>query len=135
MTWRSAGYHSDARRVRTGLIVLLAGIVILLAAVGMLLLRNPEPSPDQTSASLQVEQSSPPDLELSRRVGVVAMVMGGVLVITLLITAYALFRITRRFATVELGKPAKPTATEDVWQMHKVPEEAPGDEKQEEGAS
>jgi len=122
MAYRKNGHDNEFQRIRTGLIVLLVGVVVLLAALGIAIVRSIGPSVDSG-----VQDATAPgggSGELSTRVGAAAIVLGIVLVVTLLITSYALFRITRRFATAELSRKPQPTPDDDVWQMHRLPEAA-----------
>lgn len=127
MTLRGSSYESDFQRVRAGLIVLLVGIVILLGALGMAVIRGPQSGADQVALDSSVE---PPQRDAgdAQRVGAAAIILGGVLVVVLLVAGYALLRITRQYATASLGKKAEPTPTDDVWAMHQLPEESVDDE-------
>jgi hypothetical protein len=125
MTLRGRTYEDAGKRVRTALVVLIGGVVLLLAALGMALLRVP--SSEQQVVQVDRGESAPTDEGLAARTGVVLIAVGGVLLVTLLVACYALFRVTRRFAAAEQRRTFQPTATEDVWQMHKLPERPPGE--------
>ena len=55
----------------------------------------------------------------------VLITVGLFLLATLVVAALTLLRITRRFAHGRDHKPQRPTPTDDVWAMHKTPEEPP----------
>ena len=128
MTLRGRTYEDPGKRVRAALVVLIGGVVLLLAALGMALLRVP--SSEQQVVQMDRDESAPTDEGLVARTGVVLIAVGSVLLVTLLVACYALFRVTRRFAVAGQRKAFQPTATEDVWQMHKL-SEGPSGESQE----
>lgn len=49
----------------------------------------------------------------------------GALVAVFLIASLAMTRFRRRLIAMITAKPAPPSASEDVWQMHKLPEDQP----------
>ena len=125
MTFRGRTYEDAGKRVRAALVVLIGGVVLLLAALGMALLRIPS-SERQVVPPERVE-SAPTDEAVAARTGVVLIAVGSVLMVTLLAACYALFRVTRRFAAAGQRKAFQPTSTEDVWQMHKLSDEPAGE--------
>ena len=90
------------------------------------MLRGPA-STEQRVARHERAEPGPAEEALATRAGVFLMVVGGVLVAALLGACSALFRVTRRFAAPEHRKPSRPTAAEDVWQMHKLADEPPAE--------
>jgi hypothetical protein len=46
-----------------------------------------------------------------------------VLLFVFLVGSFAIHRFSRRYRAYLLRKPASPTASEDVWRMHRLPEE------------
>jgi flagellar basal body-associated protein FliL len=126
MSLRGRSYDDANKRVRTALVVLMAGVVVLLAALGMALLRGPMSASRPMVRDERVEPGQV-DEETASQVGVVLMVVGGVLVVTLLVAGYSLMRVMRRFAVPQQSKPFQPTATDDVWQKHKLAEGSPGE--------
>ena len=125
MTLRGRTYEDTGKRVRAALVVLIGGVVLLLAALGMALLRIPS-SEQQVMPPERVE-SAPTDEALAAKTGFILMAVGGVLMVTLLVACYALFRVTRRFTAAEQRRLFEPSATEDVWEMHKLSDEPAGE--------
>lgn len=124
MRLRGRTYEDAGKRVRTALVVLIAGVVLLLAGLGMAWLRGPVPADPRIVRSEKPEPApAPADEAEAVRTGVVLLVISAVLAVTLLVACYALFRVTRRYAALEQRKAFQPTAAEDVWEMHKLPEE------------
>lgn len=126
MSLRGRSYEDSDTRIRTALVVLIAGVLLLLAGLGMALLRGPA-STEQRVARHERAEPAPAEDADQARAALVLMVVGGVLVAALLGACYALFRVTRRFAAPEHRRPSRPTAAEDVWQMHKLADEPPGE--------
>jgi hypothetical protein len=130
MTLRGYGAENERRRLRAGLTVLMAALVVLLAAVGMALLRSPSPTGDDAAPVGQVETSNDAGLA-SPVIGVAAPVLAVLailLVVTLLVVSYAIFRLTQKLALPEEPpRKEEPTASDDVWRMHRVPDEPPAD--------
>lgn len=125
MTLRGGGYESDTERIRAGLVVLVVGVVIILAALFMLYLRGPA-DPGEMVAR-QGQSGSAVGSQAPARLAPWVIVLGLFLVATLVVAAWTLLRITRRFARGRDGKRQRPTPTDDVWAMHKTPEEEPPD--------
>lgn len=130
MTLRGCGYDSDPERVRAGLVVLLVGIVLLLAALGMAVLRGPAPPGDVVTAGGQIESADKESL-VPARLGAALIVLGIALLVTLLVVSYILIRHTRRYAKGGGTRPARPTPADDVWAMHKLPEQSAEEESPE----
>ena len=128
MTLRGRTYEDPGKRVRAALVVLIGGVVLLLAALGMALLRVP--SSEQQVVQVDRDESGPTEEGLVARTGVVLITVGSVLLVTLLVACYALFRVTRRFTVAGQRKTFQPTATEDVWQMHKLSDEPSGESQE-----
>jgi hypothetical protein len=126
MSLRGHSYEDAGARIRTALVVLIAGVLLLLAGLGMALLRGPA-STGPRIVRHDTAEPAPADEALATRTGVVLMAAGGVLVAALLGACYALFRVTRRLAAPEQRKPLRPTAAENVWKMHKLADEPPGE--------
>jgi len=126
MSLRGVRFESDTQRIRAGLVVLLAGLVVLLAALSMTALRGTRPPGTPLTATEEV--TPPPATDtLPARVAGALLVLGIVLAAVFLVAVYALFRISRRIAQPSSPKPVAPTPADDVWQMHKVPDSAPGE--------
>jgi hypothetical protein len=128
MTLRGYGADDERRRLRTGLTVLMAALVVLLAAVGMALLRSPSPTGDHAAPVEHIGASdegplASPAIDLAVPVLAVLAIL---LVVTLLVVSYAVFRLTQKLALPE-EPPRKegPTASDDVWRMHRLPDESP----------
>ncbi len=127
MTLSSITGDNDVARLRVGLVVLMVGVAILLAAVGMGFMRTPAPEADHSPSLTGAARTDLTQGTNSSILAVIPMlaILGGTLVVTLLIAAYALFRLTRNLAVPPTPSPQpKPTANEDVWQMHKLPDDS-----------
>lgn len=128
MSLRGYVVESEQRRLRAGLMVLMAGLIVLLAAVGMAILRSPSPIGDDAAPAEQVETGAG-GAKLSPAIGVampVLAVLAIVLVVTLLVVSYAVFRLTQKLALPEEPPRTEgPTASDDVWRMHRLPEKPP----------
>ena len=130
MTLRGCGYDSDPERIRAGLVVLLVGIVLLLAALGMAVVRGPAPPGDVVTAEGQIESADEAKI-LPARLVAALIVLGIALLVTLLVASYILIRHTRRHAKGVRMRPARPTPADDVWAMHKLPEQPAEEESPE----
>lgn len=51
-----------------------------------------------------------------------------VLIFILIVAAIAIIRFSRRYAAYLKDDPAPPTASDDVWAMHRLPPDAPADD-------
>ncbi|MHC4092295.1 MAG: hypothetical protein ACYSVY_18830, partial [Planctomycetota bacterium] len=114
MTLRGGGYDGDPQRIRAGLVVLLAGVALLLAALGMAVLRGPQPPEERVVGQGRIQSPDEHQL-LPARLGAALIVLGLVLVATLLVASYALFRHTRRYSGGGDAKPSQPTPSDDIW--------------------
>ena len=106
----------------------MAALVVLLAAVGMALLRSPSPTGDDAAPVEQTGTSAGRPLA-SPAIGVavpVLAVLAILLVVTLLVVSYAIFRLTQKLTLPEEPpRKEEPTASDDVWRMHRLPDESP----------
>ncbi len=129
MTWESGS--SDRQRLRAGYIVLSLGVFILLAAWVMYAIRGPH---GLGEAAVRQQKLPPPDPDrVWPAVSAAMMMFGMMLFLILCACVYSLIRISRNVRDVVLRKPAKPTATSDVWKMHKIPELETGDPNPDDG--
>ena len=80
MTLRGRTYEDPGKRVRAALVVLIGGVVLLLAALGMALLRVP--SSEQQVVQVDRGESGPTEEGLVARTGVVLIAVGSVLLVT-----------------------------------------------------
>ena len=114
---------SSANRLKLGLVFLALGIVLLLWAWGNWIYRS---SNGLNEGSVAVEPSSglrsPAAMQAVQASPFVLMV-GFFLVLVFLVGSYAIVRGSRRLREAILYKAPKPTASSDVWSMHKVPSE------------
>jgi multisubunit Na+/H+ antiporter MnhB subunit len=130
MSVRRRTSEDAGKRIRSGLMVLIAGVVLMLAALTIVWLRIP-PSSASRVARHEVPEAAPTGDELAARTAVVLMGVGGVLLVTLVVAGYSLFRLTRRLAGPRSGKLPRATASDDVWTMHKLAD-GPPDEREKE---
>ena len=123
MTIRGTADDDVTQRLRVGLVVLMVGVLVLLAAVGMAILRGPGPTGEGIATTPAAPSAGGDKLSAEQAVSFVPVlgIMAGLLVVTLLVSSYALFRLTRRLAVPPSPVPKRqPTPTDDVWRMHKV---------------
>ncbi|MFQ5489475.1 MAG: hypothetical protein ACE5GE_02030 [Phycisphaerae bacterium] len=119
MTLRGGTQDDQQSRLRVGLVVLMVGLVVLLAAIGMAIMR----SPSQIDVAEKPGSLADEGLLAGAAVSML-VIMGVVLVVILLVASYALFRLTRNLAVPDRKfRKQDPTPTDDVWQQHKLPEE------------
>lgn len=50
------------------------------------------------------------------------LLWSGIILLTFLVASFAIHRFSRRYRAMLLRKPSPPTASEDVWKMHRLPE-------------
>ncbi len=112
---------TDSQRLRAGYAVLSIGVMILLFAWGMAALRMPESESDVAVRHQKLEPPSPDSILPAIGAG---MVLCGIcLIVVLAISIIAFLRISHRYRDHILAPPSKPTASADVWSMHKPPEQ------------
>lgn len=119
MTLRGASSDDVQSRMRAGLAVLIVGLIVLLAAVTMAIMRSTDQAPAPSTADSQADPNVLAEITMP-----ILATMASVLVVILLVVSYALFRITRNLSVLapQTRKPS-PTPTDDVWQQHKLPPE------------
>ncbi len=85
---------------------------------------DPTPAAGRLEAAVS-QQDSPesPDRVKAIRALPLFLTVAGILVLVVLVGSYAFARAFRRQGTLARGLPAPPTPTDDVWAMHKVPQE------------
>jgi hypothetical protein len=123
-----SGSEYERHRLRVGLVVLMIGLAVLLGAVGMAILRAPSPTGDVVAVGGTSAAGGGDGLDPAQVEGLVPVLaaLAGLLVVTLLVVAYALFRLTRRLVVPTMpDEPSKPTRTDDIWGMHQVPDLPP----------
>lgn len=114
---------SSANRLKLGLVFLALGVVLLLWAWGNWIYRSSNglnegsvvaehPGGGRSPAAMQAIQASP-----------FVLMVGFFLVIVFLVGSYAIVRGSRRLREAILYEKPKPTASDDVWSMHKTPTE------------
>ena len=129
MTWEVGS--SDQQRLRAGCAVLAFGMVILLSAWGLSVLRGPE---DGGEAAIQSRKLDPPDpAQILPTIGAGMVLYGIILIIILFVSMMAFYRLSRNYSKHLLRKPPAPTVTADVWKMHRLPDDT-GDDQAAAGA-
>jgi len=127
MTLRGIGSEHDDQRVRAAAAVLVLGVSIILATLGMAALRGDEPQPHNSQVAVQTPV--PADDLAPARVGIILLMIFLVLVPGVAVAAYLLLRVAKKAALLEPQQPARPTPIDDIWQMHRPPaEEEVGDD-------
>jgi hypothetical protein len=114
---------SSVNRLKLGLVFLALGVVLLLWAWGNWIYRS---SNGLSEGSVTVEHvagaRSPATMQAVQASPLVLMV-GFFLVIVFLVGSYAIVRGSRRLREAILYEKPAPTASDDVWSMHKAPTE------------
>lgn len=110
-------YRSDGKSRRVGLILLVTGLVLLAISVVIVLDRSGQ-SPE--SAPLAVRESAPGIARASWLTQAVLLI--SLVFLIFVVGTFAMVRFSRRFRAALLGRRATPTPSEDVWQMHRLPE-------------
>ncbi len=126
-----SGSEYEPHRLRAGLMVLALGLAVLLAAVGMAILRSPAPTGEVGATEAGAGAAGHDGLPIASAESIIPVlaVLAIALVATLLVVAYALFRLTRRLALPATSSRRKvATPTDDVWKMHQVPALPPDDD-------
>jgi hypothetical protein len=111
---------TDKRRIAMGLL-LIGGLLVLISVVTTL---------NQQAERRRIEVKRPPasrpaSLREPER-SVLArywLAAAGGLVVVFLMGTWAMVRFRRRMVALITAKPAPPTPSDDVWQMHKLPED------------
>ena len=121
MTQGTAG--SEQRPIKSALLFLVVGVVLLLWAWGSWLYRTLANNGRRT-----VADSRPVDAAVgpsgSAEVAPVLpwfLMVGLLLVLVFLFGTFAVIRAARRYREVVARRRAGPTSAEDVWAMHKIP--------------
>lgn len=113
---------ANPRRVRLALVVLLVGVGILLVAVGVTVLRG-DASYDELIAAQGGSGHKPNDQDRAMA-ATLTLVYGSVLLLVFVLAAVALVMASRRYRKYLGATRPAPTASDDVWSRHQVPEGA-----------
>jgi len=111
---------TDKRRIAIGLL-LIGGLLLLISVVTAL---------NQQAERRQIEVrrptgSRPASLQEPHETVLARywLAAAGGLVLVFLLGTWAMVRFRRRMVALITAKPAPPTPSDDVWQMHKLPED------------
>jgi len=110
------------QRTRSALMLLLLGVTILLVALGIAVLRGQPPPADGIGPD---GLAGPGRLggKAQAMVATVTLLYGTILLVLLVVAAVALVAVSRGYRRrLQATRPA-PTAYDDVWSRHKLPEE------------
>ncbi|UCE58369.1 MAG: hypothetical protein JSU63_13115 [Phycisphaerales bacterium] len=122
MTWRA--FDPEHKRVRLAIALLISGIILVLWAWGNWVYRTSNSGAG--ASSVQVEPTAPID-EARRKAAADAaprlLMYTLLLILVVLFGGYALIRASRRHYEAISRKRAAPTATEDLWAMHSLPDD------------
>ena len=123
MPWKTS--NSEGRRIITGLVFLLLGILLVLWAWGFWVIRTTSNEVVATTAGTEPTELTP---EQTTAVGVLPWVLmiALVLILVFIITSAALVRATRRYREAAARRHSTPTAYEDVWSMQRLPDDRLG---------
>jgi hypothetical protein len=113
---------SDYRRTRLGLIILLVGVLLMIATLGLGLMRDSggEMVADTDEPAVVVASSAE-----RAEVAVVVLVYGTVLLFVFVVATVALVVVSRNYRRHLARRKPSPTPVDDVWSRHRVPEEPP----------
>ncbi|GMU24709.1 MAG: hypothetical protein AMXMBFR13_47820 [Phycisphaerae bacterium] len=127
-----AGVEEENRR-RIALVLLVAGAFLMIAGMGLVAYHyHYVHSVAPTHATRPIRMDTSSQARMIQQVLFLLLVLVGVLAISL----YAFRRWNRRFRDFLFRKPHSRTPSEDVWAMHKLPDEAlPGGARSGEGSS
>lgn len=118
MTWESGS--SDHQRLRAGYAVLSIGVLILLGAWALAVMRGPQAEGD---AAIRRQKLDPPTTNrYLPKISAAMIVYGTVLVVVLFVSVITLLRMSRNYRKMLFRAPPKPTQMSNVWKMHKIPE-------------
>lgn len=118
MTWESGS--SDQQRLRAGYAVLSLGVLVLLCVWVLSVMRGPE---GVGEVALRGQKIEPPSGDqVWSDLSAVMMLSGTILLIVFFVSVILLVRMSRNYRKYLIHKPPKPTASSDVWKMHKVPD-------------
>jgi len=119
---------SSTHRMKLGLVFLALGVVLLIWAWGNWIYRS---STGMGESGVVLEERagprSPATIQALKASPFVLMV-GLLLVLAFLIGSYAIVRGSRRLREALLHQKAPPTASDDVWMMHKTPRIEPDED-------
>jgi len=113
----------ERRRMAFGL--MLIGVVCLLGSVATVMHRRAELERLQARSTSQTRSvaAAPVDRPTVARQWRYWLLAAGALTVVFLVASLAMARLRRRLIAYVTARPAPPTPADDVWQMHKVPEE------------
>ncbi len=115
------GSDADPKRMRVGMLFLAVGLVLLLWAWGSWVYRASVPATDVSISAGSPSSAPSPDVERAARASPAMLVGALLLVLVFLVGSYAIVRGSRRFREALLPSRPTPTASDDVWTMHKTP--------------
>lgn len=114
---------SSTNRLKLGLVSLALGVVLLLWAWGNWIYRSSNGFSDGAVAAEHAVAGRSPAAMQAVRASPFVLMVGFFLVIVFLVGSYAIVRGSRRLREALLYQKPKPTASDDVWSMHKPPTE------------
>ncbi len=112
----------EPQRLRLGLLFLAIGVLLLLWAWGSWLFRTSTTTLDAPVAVGAGEPTPSPQAVQAVRSSPAILLLGFFLVLVFLVTTYALVRGSRRFRELLFRKRSPPTASDDVWAKHRLPQ-------------
>lgn len=130
MTWESGS--TDEQRLRAGWAVLSIGVAILLLAWGLAAVRGPQGHGEVAVRHEKIDP--PPSRGVLPAMTLYMYLQGMVLVVVLFISVIALVRVSRRYRQHLLKHSPGPSATADVWRMHRVPDASDDDTESDSGS-
>ena len=108
----------EQNRTRLGLVFLVVGIVLVLWAWGSWIFRASVPA--ETGGALAEHAAANPDVVRAVRLSPLVLLVGLLLILLVLFGSYTLIRAMRRHRAIADRKRPSPTASDDVWTMHKL---------------
>jgi hypothetical protein len=110
---------SDPKRLRAGLVFLVMGVLLMLWAWGSWLFRSA--TADTPGAADKGGALPAGETVQAVQAGPAVLLLVLFLVLVFLFASYAIVRSSRRFRELIFRKRPPPTASDDVWAMHKPP--------------
>lgn len=120
----------DQKRFRAGIVILVMGIVLVIWAWGSWIYRSSGDTPVSSNIDRPEDRNEPfnpaaddtDSVEVARTLPTMLM-YGFILFVVVLVATFILVRTTRRYLAAYARKRAPPTAANDIWSTHKLPDD------------
>lgn len=115
--------------MKLGLVFLSLGVVLLIWAWGNWIYRSSNGIGDSSTMVDRAGGVRSPAAMQAVKASPFVLMVGLFLVVVFLVGSYAIVRGSRRFREAILHERPRPTASDDVWVMHKTPKDGFGDDE------